>query len=268
MRTNEPKGTRRRNARTERREEAQANPEKFNKSGKRRSSYDKFANDTGLRVTVNDFKNRTKNHIRMTDEMDIVDILVTYGPPGTGKTALATLKACEYLHKGIRKKIILTRPIVEIGKTIGFLPGTVEEKFAPYLIPFIEHLNTAFGVTAVEKFIKDEKICPMAVNFVQGQTWHDSIILIDEAQNLTPEEMFMLLTRCGRNSSIVITGDYKLQTATKDLKHSNGLEDFLNKVDNKANGIDFGDEELSIIEFTVDDNVRSGISKKVTMLYS
>ena len=194
-------------------------------------------------------------------------ITIGVGPAGTGKTAIATRNACKMLQQGRISEIILTRPIVEIGNTIGHLPGTIEEKYAPYLVPFIDQLNACFGSQAVENMIKNGKIKPVAMNFIQGRTFNKAMILLDEAQNCTPQDMFMTLTRLGTGSQIVITGDRR-QAATSKLLKENGLIDFLDKVDSETNGVNFNDDDICVVEFTHADNVRSGISKKITMLYS
>lgn len=255
------KGKTRQQQRADRAENARRHPEKYNKSEKTRSNYDKHANGTGLLHRV---KPQTDAQADMLELMKFSDIVIAVGPPGTGKTAVATLKAAEYLHDGVVSNIVVTRPIVEIGKSIGALPGDINEKYAPYLVPFIDHFVQAFGSGNTAAFINDRKIRPVAVNFCQGMTLKDSILLIDEAQNLTPQEMFMILTRVGTGTTVVIMGDIK-QVANESLRYSNGLQDLIERI-KRANYIDQND--ISLVEFTNDDNVRSGISKKISLLYS
>lgn len=254
-------GKTRQQLRAERAVAASKHPEQYNKSGTTRSGYDKHANGTGLlhRVVA-----QSERQTDMLDLMKFSDIVIAVGPPGTGKTAVATLKAAEYLHDGVVSSIVVTRPIVEIGKSIGALPGDVNEKYAPYLVPFIEHFVQAFGPGNTAAFINDKKIRPVAVNFCQGMTLKDSILLIDEAQNLSVQEMFMILTRVGKGTTVVIMGDLN-QVANESLRHSNGLKDLLERVERSTF---ISEEDISLVEFTMDDNVRSGISKKISMLYS
>jgi phosphate starvation-inducible PhoH-like protein len=255
------KGRTRQEAREQRSNNARREPEKYNKSETTRSKYDKHANGTGLLQRVSAKSERQED---MLELMKFSDIVIAVGPPGTGKTAVATLKAAEYLHDSVVTSIVVTRPIVEIGKSIGALPGDVNEKYAPYLVPFIEHFVQAFGEGPTAAFINDKKIRPVAVNFCQGMTLKNSILLIDEAQNLTQQEMFMILTRVGEGTTVVIMGDLD-QIANESLRYSNGLKDLLERVERST----FIDEsDISLVKFTVDDNVRSGISKKISMLYS
>lgn len=135
------------------------------------------------------------------------DIVFAIGPAGTGKTFLAVVMAVNALKGGEVKRIVLTRPAVEAGENLGFLPGDLQEKVNPYLRPIYDALHTIMGPDAVAKFIERGliEIAPLA--YMRGRTLDDSFIILDEAQNTTTEQMKMFLTRLGFGSKMVITGD-------------------------------------------------------------
>ena len=135
------------------------------------------------------------------------DVSVVVGPAGTGKTYLAVCKALDYLDENKVQKIILTRPAVDAGENIGFLPGGIEDKLAPYLRPLYDIILERKG----SKFLKekmDQGIIEIApVGYMRGRTLNNSIIIIDEAQNCTEKQLKMLMTRMGFHSKMIITGD-------------------------------------------------------------
>lgn len=135
------------------------------------------------------------------------DIVFGIGPAGTGKTYLAVVLAVTALKEGRIKRIVLTRPAVEAGENLGFLPGDLQEKVDPYLRPLYDALNDVLGPEQVAKSLERGliEIAPLA--YMRGRTLDDSFIILDEAQNTTPEQMKMFLTRLGFGSKMVITGD-------------------------------------------------------------
>lgn len=139
--------------------------------------------------------------------MENNDIVFATGVAGTGKTYLAVVYAVSLLKKGAVKKIILTRPAVEAGESLGFLPGDLKEKVDPYLRPLYDALYDTLGVEGVEKLMEKEviEIAPLA--YMRGRTLNEAFIILDEAQNTTGAQMKMFLTRMGFHSKIVITGD-------------------------------------------------------------
>lgn len=141
------------------------------------------------------------------DAMKKEDIVFTIGPAGTGKTYLAVVYATSLLKKGVIKRIILTRPAVEAGESLGFLPGDLKEKVDPYLQPLYDALNEMLGVEQVERYLEKKiiEIAPLA--YMRGRTLSDSFIILDEAQNATKTQIKMALTRIGYNSKMVINGD-------------------------------------------------------------
>lgn len=139
--------------------------------------------------------------------IDDYDIVISIGPAGTGKTYLGVAKAVSYLMSKRVERIILTRPAVEAGESLGFLPGALEEKVDPYLRPLYDALHDFLPYDRVKKYLtmKTIEVAPLA--FMRGRTLNDSFIILDEAQNTTSIQMKMFLTRMGWRSKVVITGD-------------------------------------------------------------
>lgn len=135
------------------------------------------------------------------------DITFGIGPAGTGKTYLAVVMAVTALKKGDVKRVILTRPAVEAGESLGFLPGDLKEKVDPYLRPLYDALHDLLGTEQTARLVEREiiEIAPLA--YMRGRTLDDAFVILDEAQNTTPEQMKMFLTRLGFDSKMVITGD-------------------------------------------------------------
>ncbi len=134
-------------------------------------------------------------------------LIVTVGPAGTGKTYLAVAEAVEALEDGAVARIVLSRPAVEAGETLGFLPGDMEEKLAPYLRPLYDALNDRLGGKRLKSLMQDGTIEIAPIGFMRGRTLNNAFIVIDEAQNCTYGQLKMLLTRLGWNSTMVMTGD-------------------------------------------------------------
>lgn len=135
------------------------------------------------------------------------DLLFLMGVAGTGKTHLAVSFAVSEILAKKKKKIILTRPIVEAGEKLGFLPGTFEEKINPYLMPIFDCLDTIVGRDTIErtKINQSMEIAPVA--YLRGRTFNDAVVIFDEAQNASEEQLKLVITRLGVNSKMVITGD-------------------------------------------------------------
>ncbi|WP_127582765.1 PhoH family protein [Paenibacillus koleovorans] len=186
------------------------------------------------------------------------DIVFGIGPAGTGKTYLAVVLAVVALKEGQVKRIVLTRPAVEAGESLGFLPGDLQEKVDPYLRPLYDALNDVLGPEQVVKSLERGliEIAPLA--YMRGRTLDDSFIILDEAQNTTPEQMKMFLTRLGFGSKMVITGDVT-QIDLPRGKNSGLVE---------AERILKSIEEIGIVHFTEQDVVRHSLVQKIIMAYS
>ena len=145
-----------------------------------------------------------KNYLEAIDQHDIV---FGIGPAGTGKTYLAVAMAVSALKKDQVSRIILTRPAVEAGEALGFLPGELEQKIAPYLRPLYDALRDMLEPEEIERSISRQTIEVAPLAYMRGRTLNNAFVILDEAQNTTTEQMFMLLTRIGPRSKCVITGD-------------------------------------------------------------
>ncbi|PRX74736.1 phosphate starvation-inducible protein PhoH [Cohnella sp. SGD-V74] len=186
------------------------------------------------------------------------DIVFGIGPAGTGKTYLAVMCAIAALKEGRVKRILLTRPAVEAGENLGFLPGDLQEKVDPYLRPLYDALNDALGVEGVAKAMERGQIEVAPLAYMRGRTLDDSFVILDEAQNTTPEQMKMFLTRLGFGSRMVITGDVTQIDLPKGKK--SGLME--------AERILRAIEEIGIVYFTDQDVVRHALVQKIILAYN
>ncbi len=150
---------------------------------------------------------KTVNQKRYVDSIRRNTVTFGIGPAGTGKTFLAVALAAAALDRGDVNRIILTRPAVEAGERLGFLPGDLMAKIDPYLRPLFDALHDMFEAEKVASFLERGQIEVAPLAFMRGRTLNDSFIILDEAQNTTPEQMKMILTRLGFNSKMVVTGD-------------------------------------------------------------
>jgi phosphate starvation-inducible PhoH-like protein len=150
---------------------------------------------------------KSEGQMKYLQDIDQNDIVFAIGPAGTGKTFLAVMKAVEQLKAGRIRRIVLVRPAVEAGERLGFLPGDIQAKVNPYLRPIYDSLNTFLEFGQLQRLITSDvvEICPLA--YMRGRTLDEAFIILDEAQNTTSEQMKMFLTRMGRSSKIVVTGD-------------------------------------------------------------
>lgn len=206
----------------------------------------------------NNFKELTpKNWVQQEYLRAIIenDIVFGVGSAGTGKTFVAAHYAAgELFHKRI-DKIILTRPNVEAGPSLGFLPGELEEKYAPYLEPFADVLKRALGPGFYEYALKSKQIEPIPIGFLRGKTFDNAIVLVDESQNIDPHCMELILSRIGNNTKMVFSGD----TGQKDIQGTAGLADAIKVLE--------GVPGVEVVRFTSDDIVRSHMCKKIIKAY-
>ena len=170
-------------------------------------------------------------------------IIIASGPAGTGKTLFSVEEGLKFLE-GQVDKIIFTRPSISVDENIGFLPGTLEEKMAPWIRPLFDIIHNFINPKDLEKlkYKKIFEICPLG--FMRGRTFKNCWIVADEMQNSTISQMKMLCTRIGENSKLVITGDLE----QNDIKGKNGLDDFLDKIrgrrSNSINSVEFNDKDV------------------------
>jgi phosphate starvation-inducible PhoH-like protein len=176
------------------------------------------------------FKARTKGQAEYIRTIVENEITFCHGVPGTGKTACAVGLAVQYLMEKRVDKIVITRPIVATStKPLGALPGGVKEKIDPYLFPIYEELESYFGKAKVAQLIKDGVIVIAPLELMRGSNFHKSFIILDEAQNCTPVQLKMFVTRIGEDSKMVINGD----TEQCDLRidEAGGLVNFIKKLE-------------------------------------
>ncbi|MBQ5597744.1 MAG: PhoH family protein [Clostridia bacterium] len=184
-------------------------------------------------------------------------IVVSIGPAGTGKTYLAVAQAVAAFREHAVNRIIITRPAVEAGEKLGFLPGDLQQKVDPYLRPIYDALFDMLGAESFARYQERGNIEVAPLAYMRGRTLDDSFIILDEAQNTTPEQMKMFLTRLGFNSKMVVTGDIT-QIDLPDSRKSGLIE---------AAHVLKGVEDIEIIKFTQKDVVRHQLVQKIVKAY-
>jgi phosphate starvation-inducible PhoH-like protein len=217
--------------------------------GKRVSRYKNAPEEATVRtvklVAMNDTQQRYISALQTHNQ-----IIVT-GFSGTGKTFIAASHAANLYANRRIDRIIITRPNIAVGKDLGYLPGTLEEKYTPWIMPVLDVLEQQLGKNVVETGMKNGNIQMVPLSVMRGRSFNKSFIIVDEAQNLTIHEMKMLLTRVGKECTIVINGDIK----QSDINQQSGLSKILHLA--KKYNMD-----IPTIEFGVDDIVRSDICKQ------
>jgi phosphate starvation-inducible PhoH-like protein len=194
---------------------------------------------------------------RYVDAIEHSDLVFGIGPAGTGKTYLAVAMAVSALLSKQVSRIILTRPAVEAGERLGFLPGTLQEKIDPYLRPLYDALYEMVDQDKIEKLLERNTIEIAPLAFMRGRTLNDAFIIMDEAQNCTPEQMKMILTRQGFNSKMVVTGD----PTQVDLPggHRSGLAEVVDVLR--------GVEGVQFVQFDDRDVVRHALVQRIVRAY-
>lgn len=185
------------------------------------------------------------------------DLVFGIGPAGTGKTFLAVVYAAKQLRKGTVKRIVLTRPAVEAGESLGFLPGDLKEKVDPYLRPLYDGLNTVLGREQTARFIERGTIEIAPLAYMRGRTLDDAFVILDEAQNTTHAQMKMFLTRLGFGSKMVVTGDQTQIDLPKGVK--SGLKESIKNLR--------GVKGINIMELDQSDVVRHPLVSKIIERY-
>jgi len=200
---------------------------------------------------------RTKGQREYVEAINKYDIVFGIGPAGTGKTYLAMASAVEALKKQEVRRIILTRPAIEAGESLGFLPGDMYEKISPYLRPLYDALYDMMEAERIEKYLENGIIEVAPLAYMRGRTLNDAFIILDEAQNCTAEQMKMFLTRLGFDSRAVITGDIT-QSDLPDGKPIGLLQaqDILKDI-----------KEIKFIYFTGFDVVRHALVQRIIEAY-
>ena len=193
-----------------------------------------------------------------------INLLFSIGPAGTGKTLLACQYAIKSLQNKKINKIIITRPTVTIEEDMGFLPGDINSKMHPYIIPIIDIFEEFYSKKDINAMIKDNIIEIAPLGFMQGRSLKNSVIVADEMQNSTPGQMFMLLTRLGINSKMILTGDL-MQTNNKNNGLNEAIEKIIKYYPSKE---EMNNDGIDIIKLKNSDIQRSFIVKKITDIYN
>lgn len=199
---------------------------------------------------------KTAGQKRYLDAIRSHTVTFAIGPAGTGKTYLAMAQAIASLERREVGRIVLARPIVEAGENLGFLPGTLMEKVDPYIRPLYDALYAMCDIERAAKFIESGVIEIVPLAFMRGRTLDDSFIILDEAQNTTPEQMKMFLTRLGFGSKMVVTGD---ATQSDVPRNASGLKDI--------RSILFGIEDVAFCDLTGSDIVRHSLVARIVAAY-
>lgn len=210
------------------------------------------------RSTVTEIKPLNDAQRRYDAAMRTSDVVFGVGPAGTGKTWLAVMRAAQALKDKQIEKIVLTRPAVEAGESLGFLPGELHEKYEPYIRPVRDALEEFFGSSHLEYLLKTGAIEPRPLAFLRGSTMKNAWLIADEMQNATQTQFKMLLTRIGEGAKFIINGDPD-QTDLHPIS-SSGLADAVRRVRDI--------HEVSVVDFTRDDIVRHGLVQKFVDAYS
>ncbi len=201
---------------------------------------------------------KTINQKRYVDAIDEHTIVFGIGPAGTGKTYLAVAKAVQALQAKQVTRIILTRPAVEAGERLGFLPGTLSEKIDPYLRPLYDALHDMIDPDSIPRLMSSGTIEVAPLAYMRGRTLNDAFIILDEAQNTSPEQMKMFLTRLGFNSTMVVTGD------TTQIDLPSGTASGLKVVEGILEGID----DVAFCRLHSQDVVRHKLVGKIVDAYA
>ena len=218
---------------------------------------DDFKQDFFIQTKKRKIIPRSQNQKKYFKLLNNKNIVFAIGPAGTGKTFLAVAKAVSCLQKGLIKKIILSRPAVEAGEKLGFLPGDLKEKVDPFLRPIYDALYEMMPYDQVEKKIENGTIEIAPIAFMRGRTLEDCYIILDEAQNSTKIQMKMFLTRFGKNSKMVVVGDKtQIDLVTK---HDSGLLDAEIKLKNM--------KDIGIIYLSDKDVIRHELVRKIINSY-
>lgn len=226
---------------------------KNNKNSKKKNNDQQTQPENQGTTSRKKLKARSENQQKAIDTIINNSITFLSGPAGSGKTLLAVGSAIEYLLEDKVKKIIITRPIIETGASIGYIPGTAEEKLYPYLLPILDEISNFINMGEYLKLKENKKIEIVPLGFMRGRNFHNCFIVADECQNASYDQLKMLLTRIGSNSKMVLTGD----AAQSDLPYHTrgGFQYMINSL--------YGIEGIGVSSLDNADIVRNPIISKI-----
>jgi phosphate starvation-inducible PhoH-like protein len=208
------------------------------------------------RVVMQARSSNQKTYLQKLQD-DAISIVFAIGPAGTGKTMLAVMHGIKLFQEGLVDKIIVTRPAVSVDEDLGFLPGTLNEKMAPWTRPIFDVLGEYYKQTDIAKMLEEGVIEISPLAYMRGRTFKNAYIIADEMQNATVNQMKMLLTRLGEGSKMVVTGDL----AQADRVNDNGLINFCNLLTNKQ------PKHIDIVQFDAKDIERHQAVREVLEIY-
>ena len=208
-------------------------------------------------LTGRPIKGRSENQQRLIDEFEKNDMVFAVGPAGTGKTYLSIALAVKALKEKTAKRIILSRPAVEAGEKLGFLPGDMKDKIDPYLQPLYDALEDMLPTTKLQDMMEKHVIQIAPLAFMRGRTLSDAVVILDEAQNTTPAQLRMFLTRMGWNTKMIITGDMTQIDLPK--SQLSGLKEALRVLS--------GIEGIGVVELNKKDIVRHKLVTRIVNAY-
>ena len=218
---------------------------------------ERTADEIDVYAKGHSIKPKTEGQKRYIDAILKHDLTFCVGPAGTGKTYLAVAAAASMLKHGQARRLVLARPAVEAGERLGFLPGDLQAKVNPYLRPLFDALHDMMDFEQVKRFMVNDVIEVSPLAFMRGRTLNDSVIILDEAQNTTPSQMLMFLTRLGHDSKMIVTGDITQVDLPEETE--SGLVDALGKLR--------GVKGIGVVELERGDIVRHRLVQNIVNAY-
>ncbi len=219
---------------------------------KQRPNEDKILNRPEIR-----YNPKTQSQAELFYDLDHMNLVVALGPAGTGKTYTCCMKAASWLSRGKIHQIILTRANVPTGKSLGAVPGTLEEKLTPWMLPMTDVLRKGLGNGFYEYNVSKKKIETVSIETIRGRSFQDAMVLVDEAQQLTIDEIKAISTRIGEGSVLVLMGDPK----QSDLRTRSGLMQFVDLIES------YNPQGCSITSFDLNDIVRSDTCAQMVRMF-
>lgn len=204
-----------------------------------------------------DYAPKTQVQAELFHSLENNNLIVTMGAAGTGKTFTCCTKAAMWMTKGVIRKIVLTRANVSTGKSLGAIPGTLEEKLEPWMLPMTDILRQQLGNPFYDYCVSKKKIETVAIETIRGRSFDNAVILVDEAQQLTIEEIKAITTRIGMHSVLILMGDPK----QSDLRNKSGLITFVDMLNKHK------PSKTDVIEFSIDDIVRSDTCAQMVKMF-